>query len=97
MRKWPPNSAASAAVTHRRFGKAANGTSTQEVICMTNKWRAKINWKGIYILQEALQEGKRLFLENPGKEALKKEELQAPQMRVHVLTTQSTHNHVLLL
>ena len=35
-----------------------------------------------YIMQEALQEGRRLFLENPGKEALKKEEeLQASQMR----------------
>ena len=33
-------------------------------------------------MQEALQEGGFFFLENPGKEALKKEEeLQAPRMR----------------
>ena len=33
-------------------------------------------------MQEALQEGRRLFLENPEKEALKKEEeLQASRMR----------------
>ena len=43
MRKWPLNNAALVAATHRRFGKAAVGTSTREVTCMINKWRAKFS------------------------------------------------------
>ena len=58
MRKWPMNSAALVATTHRRFGKAANGTSTREVTCMINKWRAKINWKGIYNVRSPLGKGR---------------------------------------
>ena len=42
------NSAALVAATHRRFGKAADGTSTRVVTYMINRWRAKINGKGIY-------------------------------------------------
>ena len=48
MRKWPMNNAVLVAVTHRRFGKVADGTGTRVVTCTINRWRAKINWKGIY-------------------------------------------------
>ena len=36
------------AATHRKLEKAANGTSTQVVSCMINKWRTKINGKEVY-------------------------------------------------
>ena len=42
------NSAALVAVTHRGFGKVADGMSTRVMTYMINKWRAKINWKEIY-------------------------------------------------
>ena len=48
MGKWPLNSTISVAATHRKWGKAADGTSTQVATCMINKWRAKINEKEIY-------------------------------------------------
>ena len=50
------NSTALVVVTHRRFGKAADGTNTREVTCMINKWRAKINWKGIYNVRDPPKE-----------------------------------------
>ena len=43
IRKWPLSSTVLVAATHRRFGKAADGTSTRVTTCMINKWRAKIN------------------------------------------------------
>ena len=46
MRKWPLNSAVLVVATHKRFGKVADGISTQVVIRMINRWRAKINRKG---------------------------------------------------
>ena len=48
MMKEPLNSAVLVAVTHRRFGKMANGTSTRVVACTINRWRVKIDWKVIY-------------------------------------------------
>ena len=36
------------AATHRKLEKAANGTSTQVVSCMINKWRTNINGKEVY-------------------------------------------------
>ena len=51
------NSAALVATTHKRFGKVANRTNTREVTCMINKWRAKINWKGIYNVRDPLEKG----------------------------------------
>ena len=48
MRKWPLNSIALVAVTHRKWRKAADRTSTQVATCMINKWRAKINRKEVY-------------------------------------------------
>ena len=48
MRKKPLNNTVLVAATHRRLGKTADRTSTQVVTCMINRWRAKINWKGIY-------------------------------------------------
>ena len=48
MRKGPLNSITLVAATHRKLENAANGTSTQVATCVINKWRAKINGKGIY-------------------------------------------------
>ena len=50
------NSTALVVTTHRRFGKAADGTNTREVTCMINKWRAKINWKRIYNVRDPPKE-----------------------------------------
>ena len=36
------------AATHSKLRKAADGTGTQIVTCMINKWTAKINEKEIY-------------------------------------------------
>ena len=43
MEKGPLNSVASVTVTNRRWGKAADGTSTQVVICLINRWKVRIN------------------------------------------------------
>ena len=42
------NSAVLVTATHKKFGKVADGTNTRVVTCMINRWRAKIDWKGIY-------------------------------------------------
>ena len=42
------NSTILVAATHRRSGKVADGTSTQVVTYMINRWKAKINRKGVY-------------------------------------------------
>ena len=47
MRKGPLNSAALVAATHKGFGKVADGTSTQVMTYMTNKWRVKTDWKEV--------------------------------------------------
>ena len=59
MRKWPLNSAVLVAATHRRFGKVADGTSTRVVTCMINRWRAKINRKGVYNVRNPPVKGDR--------------------------------------
>ena len=40
------------AATHRGLRKASNGTSTQVVACIINKWRAKINEKMLYNVRD---------------------------------------------
>ena len=48
MWKRPLNSIVLVAVTHRRQGKASDGTSTKVVARIINKLRAKINQKRLY-------------------------------------------------
>ena len=55
------NNAALVAATHKRFGKAADGTSTREVTCMINKWRVRIKKKGIYNVRSPLGERDSFF------------------------------------
>ena len=45
------NSIILVAATHRKWGKVADGTSTQVATCMINKWRAEINGKEVYIVR----------------------------------------------
>ena len=52
MRKWPLNSAALVAATHRGFGKVADGTCTRVMTCMINRWRVKIDWKEVYNVRD---------------------------------------------
>ena len=51
------NSVVLVAATHRRFGKVADGTSTQVMTCMINRWKAKINWKGVYNVTNPPEKG----------------------------------------
>ena len=48
MKKWPLNSITLFATTHSKLRKVVDGTGTQVVTCMINKWTAKINEKEIY-------------------------------------------------
>ena len=48
------NSITLVAATHNKLKKAADGTSTQIVTCMINKWRAKINGKEVYNVRDLL-------------------------------------------
>ena len=48
------NSIALIAATHNKLKKAVDGTSTQIVTCMINKWRAKINGKEVYNVRDLL-------------------------------------------
>ena len=43
MGKGPLNSVASIAATNKRWEKAADGTSTQVVTCLINRWKVRIN------------------------------------------------------
>ena len=53
------------ATTHRRFGKAIDGTSTRVATYMINKLRAKINYKGIYNVRNPPGKGiEKLEIEN---------------------------------
>ena len=47
------------AATHRGFGKVADGTSTQVVTCMINRWRVKIDWKEVYNVRDPPRMGDR--------------------------------------
>ena len=57
MKKWPLNSVTLFAATHSKLRKASDGTGTQIVTCMINKWTAKINKRGIYNGKCPLGEG----------------------------------------
>jgi len=46
------NSAILVVATHRRLGRASDGTSTQVVACIINKWRAKISQKRLYNVRD---------------------------------------------
>ena len=46
------NSAVFVATTHRRLGKASDGTSTRVMAYMINKWRAKISQKRLYNVRD---------------------------------------------
>ena len=35
----------------------ADGTNTRVVTCMVNKWRAKIDWRGVYNARNPLGKG----------------------------------------
>ena len=48
MWRKPLNNAVLATPTHRGPEKVSDGTSTQVVVWMINKWRAKINQREIY-------------------------------------------------
>ena len=52
MWRRPLSSAILVAATHRRLRKASNGTSTQVVACIINKWRAKISEKMLYNVRD---------------------------------------------
>ena len=52
MRKWPLNTAALVAATHRGFGKVVDGTSTRVITCTINRWRVKIDWKELYNVRD---------------------------------------------
>ena len=54
------------AATHRRFGKVADGINTRIVTYMINRWRAKIDWKGIYNVRNPPGKGERGERENTG-------------------------------
>ena len=43
MGKGPLNSMVSVTATNRRWGKAADGISTQVVTCLINRWKVRIN------------------------------------------------------
>ena len=43
MGKRPLHCVASVTATNRRWGKAADGTSTQVVTYLINRWKVKIN------------------------------------------------------
>ena len=54
MWRRPLNSAALATTTHRKPEEASDGTSTQVVAQMTNKWRIKIVQKELYNVTDHL-------------------------------------------
>ena len=46
------NSAALVATTHKRLERASDGTSTQVVTCIINKWRARISEMSLYNVRD---------------------------------------------
>ena len=46
------NSITLVAATHSKLKKTADGTNTQVVTYMINKWRAKINGKEVYNVRD---------------------------------------------
>ena len=60
------NSVASVIVTNRKWGKAADGTSTQVVTCLINRWKVRINWERLYNVRIHPQEKRRRGDEKDG-------------------------------
>ena len=56
MKEWPLNSVTLSAATHSKLRKALDGTSTQVVTCMINRWTVKMNGAEGYITTEISQE-----------------------------------------
>jgi len=52
MWRKPLNSAALIAPTHRELERVSNGTNTQVVAWMINKWRAKIVQRELYNVRD---------------------------------------------
>ena len=46
------NSAILVATTHRRLGRMSDGTSTQVMACIINRWMAKISQKMLYNVRD---------------------------------------------
>ena len=67
MWRKPLNSAVLVAATHRKLGKVFDGTSTQVVDYMINKWKAKINGERLYNVKDLPGKGGE---ENRGKKTL---------------------------
>ena len=57
MKEWSPNSVTLSAVTHSKLRKVLDGTGTQVVTCMINRWTVKMNGVGEYIIIEVSQGG----------------------------------------
>ena len=55
MKEWPLNSVTLSVVTHSKLRKALDGTGTQVVTCMINKWMVKMNGVERYITIEVSQ------------------------------------------
>ena len=62
MKEWPLNSVTLFAATHSKLRKALDGTGTQVVTCMINRWTAKMNGVEGYITREISQERKRIVV-----------------------------------
>jgi len=52
MWRRPLNSTILVAATHRRLGRASDGTNTRKVTCIINKWRAKISQRRLYNVRD---------------------------------------------
>ena len=79
MKKWPLNSVTLPAATHSKLRKALDGTGTQVVTCMINKWMVKMNGVERYITIEVSQRRGRPIivlrtLESSDREALENRE-----------------------
>ena len=53
----PLNSAVLATVTHRKLKKVSNGTSTQVIAQMINKWRIKMIHEELYNVRDLPRRG----------------------------------------
>ena len=72
------------AATHRGFGKVADGTSTQVMTCMINRWRAKIDWKEVYNVRDPLRIGNQ---KGEAKKEKRKEKIVAICMTLETFVT----------
>ena len=55
MKEWPLNSVILFAVTHSKLRKSLDGTGTQVVTCMINRWTVKMNGVEGYMMIEVSQ------------------------------------------